>query len=210
MNQTAQTVFIVDDDTSFLASMSRWLRAFGYTVVCHSSVMDFLQHRPTQATGCVIADLQMPGMSGIDLQHALAQSNNPLPVIFLTGQGDIPTTVLAMRNGAEDFLVKTVAKEDLLSAIERAMVRDVQERNDRKLRSEYLSRFEKLTPRENEVLAYVLQGQMNKQIASNLGINERSVKRHRTNLMRKLSATSVAELVHLAIASGITSTDYPQ
>lgn len=203
MNETKQTVFLVDDDPSFLNTMSRWLRAFGYPLESYSSATDFLSLRPIHASGCVVADLQMPGMDGIDLQQELAKSSNPLPIIFLTGHGDIPTSVKAMRFGAEDFLSKTVSKEDLLSAIERAIERNVRERNERKLRSELLSRFEKLTPRENEVLAHVLQGQMNKQIASDLGIDERSVKRHRTNLMNKLEVKSVVILAQIAVEAGI-------
>lgn len=207
MSDLPQTVFVVDDDPSFLATMSRWLRAFGYSVEGHSSVMEFLTQRPTQAAGCVIADLQMPGMGGMDLQHALAQSSNPLPIVFLTGQGDIPASVLAMRNGAEDFLVKTAPKEQIIDAIERALARDIYERHKREHERELLQRFKRLTPRENEVLAHVLRGQLNKQIAVDLGIVERSVKRHRANMMRKLAVTSVAELVQLAIASGIRTAE---
>ena len=120
MKDNIQTVFIVDDDASFLATMSRWLRAFGYTVKSFTSAADFLAQRTMEAGGCVVADLQMPGMDGMALQAALAQSGNPLPIVFLTGYGDIPTSVQAMRYGAEDFLLKTASKEDLLAARERA------------------------------------------------------------------------------------------
>lgn len=198
MSETKQTVFIVDDDTSFLATMSRWLRAFGYAVESFTSAADFLVQRPMEAAGCVVADLQMPGMDGIALQEALAQSVNPLPIVFLTGHGDIPTSVQAMRSGAEDFLLKTASKEDLLAAIERALTRDLYEDRARRRQRELMLRFAKLTPRENEVLAHVLQGQLNKQIAADLGIDERSVKRHRSSVMAKLDVKSVVELTQLA------------
>jgi len=198
MTDVAQTVFIVDDDASFLTGMTRLLRAKQYAVASFPSATAFLEQRPLQGAGCVIADLQMPGMDGMALQEALVHSENPLPIIFLTGHGDIPTSVTAMRRGAEDFLQKTANKEVILAAIERALVRDVEERQRRMRQHELLSRFSALTPRENEVLAHVLCGQLNKQIASNLGIDERSVKRHRTSLMAKLKVNSVVELTKLA------------
>jgi FixJ family two-component response regulator len=196
MNAGTPTVFVVDDDASFLSGMERLLRAMGYAVACYTSAADFLAKRPPRAAGCIVADLQMPGMDGIALQEALAQSDEPLPVVFLTGHGDIPNSVKAMRRGAEDFLTKTAPKEALLAAIERALARDAREREMR-------SRFERLTPREREVLAHVLRGQLNKQIAAELGIDERSVKRHRTSLMGKVGVTSVAELARLATEAGI-------
>ena len=197
MKDNIQTVFIVDDDASFLATMSRWLRAFGYPVVSFTSAADFLAQRTTAAGGCVVADLQMPGMDGIALQAALAQSDNPLPVVFLTGQGDISTSVHAMRSGAEDYLQKTASKEDLLAAIERALKRDLRERETRR-RQHYLAQiFAKLTPRENEVLSHVLLGKLNKQIAADLGIDERTVKRHRSSVMAKLDVKSMVELTRL-------------
>ena len=140
----------------------------------------------------------MPGMDGMALQRALAGSDHPFPIVFLTGQGDIATTVLAMRHGAEDFLTKTAPKEALLAAIERALARDARERADRAHRRELQARFAKLTPREEEVLTHVLRGRLNKQIAADLGIDERSVKRHRTSLMAKLAVSTVAELAQLA------------
>lgn len=197
MKDKIQTVFIIDDDASFLATMSRWLRAFGYTVKSFTSAEDFLAQRSTDAAGCVIADLEMPGMDGMALQSALVQSDNPLPIVFLTGHGDIPTSVQAMRFGAEDFLLKTASKEDLLAAIERALARGLYEHETRQRQYELAQRFKKLTPRENEVLSHVLQGQLNKQIAADLGIDERSVKRHRSGVMAKLNVKSVVELTQL-------------
>ena len=203
MNEPVQTVYVVDDDSSFRRSIQRLLRSSGYATECFSSARDFLARCPRGATGCVLADLQMPEMDGLALQAALASSENPLPFVFLTGQGDIPSSVAAMRRGAEDFLVKTAPKEVVIAALERALAREAQEREARVRHVELVSRFEKLTPREHHVLSQVLKGWMNKQIAAELGIDERSVKRHRSNLMGKLEVKSVAELTQLAIEAGV-------
>lgn len=197
------TVFVVDDDASFLAGVSRLLRASGFAVETFPSAERFLAQRPPEAPGCLLTDLKMPGMSGIELQDALARSGNSLPIVFLTGEGDIPTSVEAMRHGAEDFLTKTAPKEDLIAAVERALARDSFERAKRAHTRDLGARFDMLTPRESEVLRRVLAGQLNKQIAAALGIHERSVKRHRTSLMRKLEVQSVAELALLAAEAGI-------
>lgn len=202
MSKPAQKVFVVDDDVSFLRSMQRLLRSSGYVTECFSSAHDFLARRQPGAVGCVLTDLQMPDMDGLALQAALAESDNPLPVIFLSGQGDISSSVAAMREGAEDFLVKTAPKAEVIAAIERALWRDVREREERARRHGLKSRFEQLTPRERQVLSEVLKGRRNKQIAADLGIDERSVKRHRTNLMGKLEVKSVAELTQLAVEAG--------
>ena len=202
MPPTHATVFLVDDDASFLTSVARLLRASGLLAQPFSSAADFLAHRPQDAPGCVVADLQMPGMNGIELQEALAKSKNPLPIVFLTGQGDIPTSVKAMRHGAEDFLTKRAPKEELIAVVNRALERDGRDREIRIRRRELSARFETLTPREREVLTHVLRGRLNKQIAADLGIDERSVKRHRTSLTGKLQVQSVAELAQLAAEAG--------
>ncbi len=203
MNSNVPTVFVVDDDESFLASVARLFRASGFLVKAFSSAADFLEQRPPEGPGCLVADLQMPGMNGIELQDALTKSENPLPVVFLTGHGDIPTTVNAMRRGAEDFLTKRAPKEELLAAVQRALARDTRDREERTRRRELHAHFDRLTPREREVLTHVLSGQLNKQIAADLGIDERSVKRHRTNLMGKLQVQSVAELTRFAMEAGM-------
>lgn len=203
------TVFVVDDDVSFLTGLERMLRASGYAVMCFASAADFLARRPAGAAGCVVADLQMPGMDGMALQQALAQSGDPLPTVFLTGHGDIPTSVMAMRHGAEDFLTKTAPRAQLLDAIQRALARDARERHARAHRRGMQARFAALTPREREVLAHVLRGRLNKQIAADLGIDERSVKRHRTSLMAKLRVASVAALARFAAEAGIDTHDRP-
>ncbi|MGA2684857.1 MAG: response regulator [Verrucomicrobiota bacterium] len=199
----SETVFIVDDDTSFLQSVSRLLRAVGYSVQAFASASEFLARLAPGMSGCVVTDLQMPGMNGLELQAALRRSANPLPVIFLTGQGDIPATVNAMRSGAEDFLTKRAPKEELLAAVERAFQRDAQERQQREQLQSLRRRFDELSQRELEVLAHVVQGRMNKQIAADLNINERTVKLHRTNITRKLAVQSVAELTRLVDEAGL-------
>jgi two-component system, LuxR family, response regulator FixJ len=191
------TVFIIDDDASFLKSMSRLLNAVGYTVRPFESARQFLEQLGPDTSGCVVTDLQMPGMDGLKLQEALAGSANPLPVIFLSGQGDIPKTVSAMRSGAEDFLTKRAPKEEVLAAIERAFERETLERQQRGRMRDLRHRFHDLSERELEVLSHVVQGKMNKEIAADLNINERTVKLHRTNLTRKLKVQSVAELTRL-------------
>jgi FixJ family two-component response regulator len=197
------TVFIVDDDTSFLRSLSRLVAAAGYAVEPYLSAQEFFARPDPDLPGCVVADLQMPGTSGLQLQAALQRSANPMPVIFLTGQGDIPATVRAMRSGAEDFLTKRAPKEELFAAIERALERDIRERQQRQRQRELSGRMAELSEREKEILGHVVRGEMNKEIAAALNINLRTVKLHRTNLTRKLNVQTVAELTRLATESGL-------
>lgn len=199
------TIHVVDDDASFRTAISRLVRAAGHEARCYPSAVEFLAAPAGTSPGCVLVDLHMPGPSGLDLQHSLAKAEHPLPVIFLTGQGDIPTSVHAMREGAEDFLTKPVKKETLFAAIQRALARDAQEREQRVRRRELRDRFDALTPREREVLAHVLTGPLNKQIAGDLDASERTIKAHRANLMAKLQVQSVAELAHLAHEAGLGS-----
>ena len=191
------TVFVVDDDPSFRTAVSRLLRAAGHQVKAFSSASEFVRSLPATGPGCVVADLRMPGLSGLDLQAALAGSENPLPVLFLTGHGDIPNSVHAMRLGAEDFLTKRAPKEALLEAVSRALARDARERAERERVQQARHRFATLTGREREVLEHVLRGQLNKQIAAQLGIHERTVKLHRTAITTKVGVQSVAELTQL-------------
>jgi FixJ family two-component response regulator len=204
------TVFVVDDDASFLKSVSRLLRAAGYSVQAFESAEIFLDQLVPEMSGCVLLDLQMPGLNGLELQEALAKSANPLPVVFLSAQGDIPTTVQAMRRGAEDFLTKLSPKEKLLDAVRRALLRGAQERKERGRLEELRRRFDALTPRELEVLEHVVRGKLNKQIAYDLGINERTVKLHRTNLTRRLQVQSVAELTRLVEEAGLFKRGKPE
>ena len=203
MNAIPPAIFVVDDDVSFLKAVTRLLRAGGYDVKNFTSADEFLKNPPPDGPGCVIVDLNMPGRNGLDLQDSLGMTGNPLPVIFLTGQGDIPTSVQAMRQGAEDFLTKPVKREKLFAAVQRALDRNAREREARTKSRELRALYETLTPREREVFAHLITGQLNKQIAADLNTTERTIKAHRANLMAKLRMPSVAELVRLAQALGI-------
>jgi FixJ family two-component response regulator len=189
----------VDDDVSFLRSLSRLLRASGFQVVTHNSAAEFLAELQPDMTGCVITDLLMPGMDGMALQQALQKAGSPLPLLFLTGHGDIPTTVQAMRGGAEDFLTKHAPKEELIAAVLRALTRNEQDGAKRAHLQAVRQPFKLLTDREREVLRHVLQGKLNKQIAADLGIHERTVKLHRTSITTKLQMRSLPELTRMAL-----------
>ena len=197
MSSPIPIVRIVDDDPCFLTAVGRMLRASGFEVRTFSSASEFLARPEFHVPGCVLVDLQMPDMSGLDLQEALVKIGQKLPVIFLSSQGDIPSTVQAMRQGAEDFLTKLAPKEDLLNAINRAIDRDKRERAKCWQLEALHARFSGLTSREREVLQYVVQGKLNKEIAYDLNINERTVKRHRTSIKTKLKVHSTAELIQL-------------
>lgn len=202
MNAAEPVVHLVDDDPSFLTAVSRLLRASGHKVLPFSSASAFLLQHGADTAGCVVADLQMPGLDGLGLQAALAATKNPLPVLFLTGEGDIASTVRAMRNGAEDFLEKRAPKEDLLDAVQRALARDAREREARCRHLALRARLDALTQREREVLGHVVQGRLNKQIAADLGIHERTVKLHRTAITTKLGVRSSAELARFVQQAG--------
>jgi RNA polymerase sigma factor (sigma-70 family) len=188
------TVYAVDDDPSILRALSRLLTLTGHAVQTFASATDFLAQHQSMNRGCVVADLRMPGPSGLDLQSALARSGNPLPVVFLTGHGDIPTSVHAMKGGAEDFLTKPPRKEDLLAAVERALARDAAAFEQQAHQRELRQRFESLTPREREVLTHVVAGKLNKEIAADLGAAEGTIKAHRASIMEKLQVHSPTEL----------------
>jgi FixJ family two-component response regulator len=190
-------IHIVDDDVSHLRSLSRLLRASGFHVRIHESAAEFLANLPAGEHGCVITDLIMPEMDGIALQQALRDAGNPLPIVFLSGHGDVPVTVRAMKNGAEDFLTKNAPKEDLIAAVNRALERNRLDRLENTKLREKRKTLEILTEREVQVLRLVLQGLLNKQIAAELGIHERTVKLHRTHITTKLGVHSVAELSRL-------------
>jgi FixJ family two-component response regulator len=202
MSEPTTIVHIVDDDPSFLVAVARMLRASGFVVKTFASAAEFLAQPELDVPGCVLTDLQMPRVSGLDLQEALAKAGHRIPVVFLTGRGDISTSVHAMRHGAEDFLTKRAPKQELLEAVNRALVRDARERAERARVQRLRARFEPLTEREREVLQHVLRGQLNKQIAADLGIHERTVKLHRTAITTKLGVSSVAELTKLWLESG--------
>jgi FixJ family two-component response regulator len=198
------TVFIVDDDAGVLKALSRLLRAKGYDPRPYTSPQEFLAHHDATVPGCAVLDLAMPGLDGIQLQEALAARGSHRPVIFITGKGNVPTSVRAMKAGAIDFLTKPVNDEDLLEAIGRA---EAQDSRARQLHAELVSiqaRISTLTPREREVLTHVVAGRLNKQIAGDLGTVEKTIKVHRSRLMQKLGVRTVADLVRMAEKAGIS------
>ena len=199
MSEPVAIVRIIDDDASFLRAVARMLRGSGFTVKTFGSAVEFLAQPEPDIPGCILVDLQMPGLSGLDLQAALAKSGHSLPMIFLSGHGDVPSTVHAMRGGAEDFLTKLAPKADLIDAVKRALARDARQRAERARRNALRAPFATLTARELEVLQHVVQGKLNKQIASDLGIHERTVKLHRTAITTKLGVPSTAELTRMWI-----------
>jgi two-component system response regulator FixJ len=202
MSLTPPVVHVIDDDASFRVALARLLKVAGYTVRTFASAAEFLAQLGDEA-GCVITDLHMPGMDGLELQQALKRGRNGLPVIFLSGVGDIPTSVRAMRQGAEDFLTKRAPKAELLAAVERAIALDSRQRAEQARRCELRARFDTLIGRELIVLRHVVDGRLNKQIAADLGISERMVKLHRTAITTKLQVRSVAELTRLVQAAGL-------
>ena len=196
------TIHLVDDDESFLRAAARLMRACGFPVKTFNSAGDFLSQLDDDARGCVISDLHMPGMNCLDLQDAMARGGYAMPIIFLTGNGDIPSTVSAIKQGAVDYLEKHAPKERLMDAVHLAMKRDESARGQRALLAELRSRFSTLSARETEVLEKVVQGRMNKEIAAELCIHERTVKLHRTAITTKLQVQSVAELTRLWLHAG--------
>ena len=196
-------IHIVDDDASFRTAVTRLLRAAKYEVRGYASASAFLESYPCAAPGCILLDLRMPGASGFDLQQSSANMDEPLPIVFLTGHGDIPASVRAMKAGAVDFLTKPVQRETLLLAVQNALERDATERKSRAILRELRRRYETLTAREREVLAHVVSGKLNKQIAFALGPSERTIKAHRASIMDKLGVQSVAELARIAQDLGI-------
>jgi FixJ family two-component response regulator len=196
-------VFIVDDDASVRKSLTRVMTAAGYAVEVYASARDFLTREPFVGPCCLVLDVRMPGLTGLDLQEALAGKGHRVPIVFITGHGDISMSVKAMKGGAADFLTKPFDVEKLLEAVERAVTKDVKDLGEEGRTAEVLERVKLLTPREMEVFALVVTGMLNKQIAGELGIGEKTVKVHRARVMEKMQAGSVAELVRLADRAGV-------
>ncbi|MEO3433607.1 response regulator transcription factor [Inquilinus sp. CAU 1745] len=188
-------VIIVDDDASIREALSELILSAGFQPVCFASTRELLDADVLDSPGCVILDVRMPGASGLDLQHHLARNGNPKPIIFLTGHGDIPMTVQAMKAGAVDFLTKPVRDQTLLDAVNAGLAMDAAWRAEAVIVRRNTERLETLTPREREVLREVARGRVNKQIAFDLGISEVTVKLHRGNVMRKMGAASIGELI---------------
>ncbi len=200
-------VHVVDDDASWRTSVQRLLTAAGYRVALYASAEQFLESAALDGPSCVLLDMRMPGLTGLQLQQALAKLRRQVSVIFVSGHGDIPTTVLAMKGGAEDFLAKPVDTEVLLRAVEQALARDRDDRGKREQLEALRERVDSLTPAERKVFNLVVRGKLNKQIAAELGTAERTVKWHRHNLMQRLQLQSLAELVSLAERLGLVGAD---
>lgn len=188
------SVAIVDDDSAFRASMARLLRSVGLNSRLFASVAEYLESEPPDCPTCLILDVRLPGQSGLDFQRDLAAANAELPIIFITGHGDIPMSVQAMKRGAIEFLTKPFRDQDLLDAVYIGLARDTARRKENESLGGLRARIEALTARELSVLTEVAKGQLNKQIAGDLGISESTVKVHRCNMMRKMRLASVAEL----------------
>ena len=203
MSHIKPTVFIVDDDAAVLKGLSRLLRSAGLAVETFSSSQDFLNHYVPNTPGCLVLDVAMPGLNGLELQKALPTKGDVVPIVFLTGHGDIPMSVQAMKRGAVDFLTKPVNGDDLLQAVRAALEKDRVARQARAEVDEIQQRLATLTPREREVLEHVISGQLNKQTAVDLGTVEKTIKVHRARVMEKMKAHSVAELVRLAEKAGV-------
>lgn len=196
-------VLVVDDDPSVRRALVNLFESVGLRVAAFGSAPEMLQSKPPEVPSCLVLDIRLPGLSGLDLQADLAKANIHTPIIFITGHGDIPMTVRAMKSGAVDFLTKPVRDQDMLDAVQAAIQRDRKRREIEKTISNVRSRFESLTPRERDVLSLVASGKMNKNVAAELGLAEITVKIYRGQIMRKMGAKSLAELVKMNEALGI-------
>ena len=197
-DEAAGNVVVIDDDLAVRDALGRLLRSVGLQVHLHGSVPEFLHAGPPEGPACLVLDVRLPGQSGLDLQRELAVLGVRLPIIFITGHGDIAMSVQAMKGGAIEFLTKPFRDQDLLDAVQSGLERDRRRRDNDKVVAQMLGRYNSLTPREREVMAAVVAGRLNKQIAADVGLSEVTVKLHRGNLMRKMGAASVAELVQTA------------
>jgi len=208
MSEASFTVFLVDDDADVLKALGRLVRAWGYDSREYVSARDFLNEHDTSLPGCAVLDVAMPDLDGLTLQQALAAKGVERPVIFLSGRGDIPMTVSAMKAGAVDFLTKPVNADALLAAIGRAQEREAREREARAQMDQFLAKLARLTPREREVMGHVVAGRLNKQIAHDLGTVEKTIKVHRSRMMEKMGARSLAELVRMVERAGMQQSQH--
>jgi FixJ family two-component response regulator len=207
MSSMGSVVFVVDDDPSVRDSLRRLFTSVGLTVEVFPSAQAFLQRRRVDSPGCLVLDVRLPGLSGLDLQRELAGTDTALPIVFLTGHGDIPMSVRAMKAGAVEFLTKPFREQDLLDAIRQAIERDRAARQERQQLAELRRRYDSLTPREREVLVGIVAGRLNKQIAADFGTSEATVKEQRGHVMLKMQAGSLAELVRITARLGIASSE---
>ncbi len=207
MTSDGATVFIVDDDQSVRTALARLMRSAGLHAETFASAKEFLEREHPDGPGCMVLDLSMPGSTGLELQQDMAAADIDLPIVFLTGHGNVPSSVKALKSGAVDFLEKPVDEDRLLSAIKDAVEQDIRTRRDRDKLSEVRGRVARLTRRELQVFRLVVQGKLNKQTAAELGMSEKTVKVHRARVMQKMEADSLAELVRLAERAGEVSSD---
>jgi len=203
---TQPVVFVVDDDAAVRGALESLLKSVGLRAAMFASPAQFLQGRRPNVPSCLVLDVRLPELSGLDFQAELAKNGIQIPIIFITGHGDVPMSVRAMKAGAVEFLTKPVREQDLLDAIQLALERDRARRGREQTVAQLRANFETLTPREHEVMAYVTAGLLNKQIAGKMGVSEITVKVHRRNVMQKMGARSLAELVRMADALGIGRT----
>ena len=207
MSDADATVFVVDDDFSVRRATERLVRAMGFSVQTFVSAKEFTEHARAQGPSCLVLDVHLPGLSGLDLQRELAGSGAQIPIIFITGRGSIPMSVRAMKDGAVEFLTKPVRSRDLLAAIRAAIERDRAARRARGEVDALRERYARLTEREREVMALVVAGRLNKQIAGELATTERTIKFHRAHVMQKMQADSTAELVRMAGQLGLAAAE---
>ena len=205
MNPGDPVVFVVDDDCSMREALVDLITSVGLPVQAFKCAREFLDHRKPDAPACLVLDVRLPGPSGLDLQRELLNSETPIPIIFVTGHGDIPMSVRAIKDGAVEFLPKPFRDQDLLDAIQHGLEIDRAARSDRAIAGAIRQRYASLTKREREVMGLIVSGLLNKQIAAELGSSEVTVKIHRTHVMRKMKAESVVQLVHMAEKIGVPS-----
>jgi FixJ family two-component response regulator len=205
MSEEQPVVFVIDDDASVRDAIADLLQSIGVEVKTFRSAQEFLQSKRPDVPGCIVLDVRLPGPSGLEFQRTLKKSNIHLPIIFISGHGDIPMSVRAMKSGAIEFLTKPLREQELLDAIQTGIERDRARRQEAKVVAELQERFDSLTPREREVLALVVTGRRNKQIAAQAKLSEMTVKVHRSQIMRKMRAKSLVDLVRMADALGVTN-----
>jgi len=207
MSEAEPTIFVIDDDPSVRQSLESLIKSVGWRVLIYGSAQEFLGSGHLDAPGCIILDVRLPGLSGLDLQQALLRAKSHLPVIFITGHGDIPMSVQAMKAGAVEFLTKPFREQDLLDALKLALDRDRTTRQQRAELAALRARYDSVTPREQQVMGLLVTGLLNKEIATTLGVSEVTIKVHRSQIMQKMQADSLANLVRMAERLGIPASN---